>query len=64
MANFDLVEPWKKEKSKTWFDNNCYATDFCLSKSSSCKSSSVLLVSPLVAFMFIVFLLPTDHVNT
>ena len=30
----------------------------------SCKSSSVLLVSPLVAFMFFaVFLLSTDYVN-
>ena len=48
----------ERESPRPGLTDHCYATDFCLSKRlqgslvDSCKSSSVLLVSPLVAFMF------------
>ena len=50
----------ERESPRPGLTDNCYATDFNLplqkaTKAAlvdSCKSSSVLLVSPLVAFMF------------
>ena len=50
----------ERESPRPGLTDHCYATNFCLSKIKgyksslvdSCKSSSVLLASPLVAFMF------------
>ena len=48
----------ERESPRPGLTDHCYATDFASPKGykislvDSCKSSSVLLVSPLVAFMF------------
>ena len=61
----------ERKSPRPGLTDHCYATTFASPKGyksslvDSCKSSSVLLVSPLVAYMFklYVFLLSTDYVN-